>query len=549
MTASRVPLSSLANGTIWALTDGLLTPAAGATAFVYEHGTTTQVTVYAAETGGTTLTQPLTSGATGQLPGYALAEQDLDVVYTFEGKTPAAAELVLLRAADIVGVDSHTKALALGAGDVPLLSGPGGGGVSEAEVAAAASAAEGNAISAATSKASAAQAAAEAASDPLGSAATAEGKAIAAAATKATAAQAAAEAESIPLAQKGAASGVASLTAGSIGAQPPAHHASTHAEGGTDPLTTADLPASVVSSRPKNLGEVSGTPALNFNEGSFFEAVLSGATAFKAPENMPVGQSIQVLVESKTFALSFSGLKWAPSEPTFKTGTSELYLVTITETAGGPVGCVGPEGAAGPQGNTGNTGPQGKTGTPIAKLNNLGGVSFDPSETGEGSPVVTAGVLYLTKLPVLPGELLTYLWYAVSKAGEGMTSGECPMGIYIPSGSEAVLIGSAPDQHEHYESLGVPPAGQALTVRSGQSLTIPSGVDWVYMARLINGTTKPAFYRQNYSAGSAGLVNVGLTASTGYRAGTYGTGLTGLPTEFPLSGVTDAQQIFFGAWS
>lgn len=51
MTASRVPLSSLANGTIWALTDGLLTPAAGATAFVYEHGTTTQVTVYAAETG------------------------------------------------------------------------------------------------------------------------------------------------------------------------------------------------------------------------------------------------------------------------------------------------------------------------------------------------------------------------------------------------------------------------------------------------------------------------------------------------------------------
>jgi len=62
------------------------------------------------------------------------------------------------------------------------------------------------------------------------------------------AAQAAAEAASIPLTQKGAASGVASLTAGSIGAQPPAHHASTHAEAGSDPLTTADLPASVVSS-------------------------------------------------------------------------------------------------------------------------------------------------------------------------------------------------------------------------------------------------------------------------------------------------------------
>jgi hypothetical protein len=107
--------------------------------------------------------------------------------------------------------------------------------------------AETKATAAATTKANAAQANAEAASDPLGSAVTAEGKAIAAAATKANAAQAAAEAASIPLAQKGAASGVASLTAGSIGAQPPAHHAGTHAEGGSDPLTIADLPVSVVS--------------------------------------------------------------------------------------------------------------------------------------------------------------------------------------------------------------------------------------------------------------------------------------------------------------
>jgi hypothetical protein len=81
--------------------------------------------------------------------------------------------------------------------------------------------------------AASAQVAAEAASDKAGAAATA---------------QTAAEAVSIPLAQKGAGSGVASLTAGGIGAQPPAHHASTHGEGGTDPLTTADLPVSVVSS-------------------------------------------------------------------------------------------------------------------------------------------------------------------------------------------------------------------------------------------------------------------------------------------------------------
>jgi hypothetical protein len=95
-----------------------------------------------------------------------------------------------------------------------------------------ADAAEANAIIAATSKANAAQAAAEAASDKAGAAATA---------------QAAAEAVSIPLAQKNAASGVMGLTAGSIGAQLPAHHVSTHAPGGSDELTTADLPVSVVS--------------------------------------------------------------------------------------------------------------------------------------------------------------------------------------------------------------------------------------------------------------------------------------------------------------
>lgn len=205
MTPSLVPLSSLPNGTIWALTDGLLTPAAGATAFVYEHGTTTQVTIYA-ETGETTLTQPLTSGATGQLPGYVLAEQDLDIVATFEGKTPPAAEVVPLRAADIVGVDSHTKALALGAGLVPLLSGLGGGPATDAEVAAAikieterAEGAESTLASGITS----AIVTAEAASDTAGTAAAdvkvekerAEG----------------AEALKIPLTQRAAANGVGTL--------------------------------------------------------------------------------------------------------------------------------------------------------------------------------------------------------------------------------------------------------------------------------------------------------------------------------------------------
>ena len=206
MTVSRVPLSSLANGTVWALTGGLLTPAAGATAFVYEHGTTNEVTVYAGQTGETTLTQPLTTSTGGQLPGYVLGEQDLDIVATFEGKTPPAAEVVPLRAADIVGEDSHTKGPALGAGVVPLLSGQGGGAVSEAEVTTAVAAEATTRAAADTTLANAITAAittAEAASDTAGTAA---------ADVKVEKERAeAAEVLKIPLTQRGAANGVPTL--------------------------------------------------------------------------------------------------------------------------------------------------------------------------------------------------------------------------------------------------------------------------------------------------------------------------------------------------
>jgi parallel beta-helix repeat protein len=89
---------------------------------VYEHGTTTPVTVYVAETGETTLSQPLTANANGQLPGYVLGEQDLDVVASYVGNTAAAAEVVPVRAKDLVGEDPSTKALAVGAGTIPLPS-------------------------------------------------------------------------------------------------------------------------------------------------------------------------------------------------------------------------------------------------------------------------------------------------------------------------------------------------------------------------------------------------------------------------------------------
>jgi hypothetical protein len=94
----------------------------------------------------------------------------------------------------------------------------------------------------------------------------------------------AAEALLVPSSQIGADSGVMGLTAGGIGAQPPAHHAGTHAEGGSDPLTVTDLPSSVVSGSghhvsAASLAEVEAKAAANLPSGAVYDwAIVNAST-------------------------------------------------------------------------------------------------------------------------------------------------------------------------------------------------------------------------------------------------------------------------------
>lgn len=81
-TLQRTPLESLTNGVLFARnssTDPTLHPIAGASVYIYQHGTTTQVAVYSAETGTTALTQPLSSNVDGSLPGWVTPFQSLDL--------------------------------------------------------------------------------------------------------------------------------------------------------------------------------------------------------------------------------------------------------------------------------------------------------------------------------------------------------------------------------------------------------------------------------------------------------------------------------------
>jgi len=84
-TLARVQLASLPAGTI--VQGATYVAAVGATAFVYTHGTTTQVNVWSLEVGGVALTQPVTADTNGQLPGWVDSLQTLDVTATFHGNT------------------------------------------------------------------------------------------------------------------------------------------------------------------------------------------------------------------------------------------------------------------------------------------------------------------------------------------------------------------------------------------------------------------------------------------------------------------------------
>lgn len=79
MTASAVLLESLGNGTIIDVNGNALTHQV----YVYQRGTTTQVSVFTSSAMSSTLTQPLTTGTNGAepggIPGWVAGEQEIDL--------------------------------------------------------------------------------------------------------------------------------------------------------------------------------------------------------------------------------------------------------------------------------------------------------------------------------------------------------------------------------------------------------------------------------------------------------------------------------------
>lgn len=329
-----------------------------------------------------------------------------------------------------------------------------------------------------------AESAAEAASDAKGAAA---------------AAQADAEGNSIPLAQKGAASGVMALTASSIGAQLPAHHASTHAPGGTDPLSLADLPVGALRAVTQELPNAEGTITPNLANGNIIIVSCKGATTIKKPSNWPEGYSEALfIVVPNGHAVTFEGIDWAGPAPELPTG--EEYEVATSSINGGTI-WRGSTGLRGPQGIQGVEGPRGPEGEPSGLAAQLGLVC---PIINDGLPAVTAtsaiGTAYKAVLlrVIVPNGKKTlremYVANGSTIAGNRNAAifdiGATTSGSYTPlweSGSVAAA------KSAEFQSLGDP----KLAVTAGQQLMF---------AIMSSETTSTFGQRTNLTAASLALL-------------------------------------------
>jgi len=145
------------------------------------------------------------------------------------------------------------------------------------------------------------------------------------------------------------------------------------------------------------------------------------------------------------------------------------------------------------------------------------------------SVVLTAGTVYLTKIPIRANLTATYLWALAGTAGVGSSTGSF-MGLYSNSGS--LLTGSSDIGGN---LTGIRPLQTTLT--TPQALTAGSFVWGAIVCNL--ATTQVGISRGMGINGN--LPNLNLAAAQS-RFATSSTGVTALPGSFTPSGLTAASQ-------
>lgn len=153
------------------------------------------------------------------------------------------------------------------------------------------------------------------------------------------------------------------------------------------------------------------------------------------------------------------------------------------------------------------------------------------------SGALTAGTVYLSKVPIRQNITAATVWWTVSTAAAGASTGTL-IGLYNSSGS-LLANSSTGEIGAKFTTTG--PQSAAFT--ASQSLT---GGTFVWAVLIVNfATTQPGV--RCYGNNLASMVNLGLTAAT-FRCATNGTGQTALPASFTPSANAQgaANSMWFG---
>lgn len=166
-----------------------------------------------------------------------------------------------------------------------------------------------------------------------------------------------------------------------------------------------------------------------------------------------------------------------------------------------------------------------------AQDHNLLAWTMDPALT-QGGTILTAGVLYMARIKLPEDSTVTNLITSVTTGGSTLTSSQNFGALYTSTGT---LVAITADQSASWTG-----AGAKTMALAGGPYALTAGT--YYAALLANGSTPPTFLRGH--GVSTSTLNIGLTAATGARSLTSGTGQTTPPASVTLASAS----LDFKAW-
>lgn len=183
------------------------------------------------------------------------------------------------------------------------------------------------------------------------------------------------------------------------------------------------------------------------------------------------------------------------------------------------------KGLKGDTGATGATGPAGAGAVGVWSPSESGVLAapFDPI-LATSSGLMSAGILYFSKVKVSTTGPITFAHFmGRSPAGAGLAN--TYVGIYTVDATTATLLAQTNDVSTQAQG-----ANDQKVALSAPTASITAGATLLIAFLVGTATTAPTL-----RVTGAGGGNTNLTATSPYRFGTFGTGLTALPATFALS--------------